>query len=96
MSNGGSSTGYQALAAGTPVLGIATNFDQFLAQTAIAKIGAGLLLRAGTLKAEFVRRAVHAMLAQSSFRDAARTVATDFARYDSSQRFASELERILA
>ena len=96
ISNGGSSTGYQALAAGTPVLGIATNFDQFLAMTAIAKIGAGLRLRAGTLKEGLVRGAVRAMLATSSFGEAAKTVAEDFARYDSQQRFASEIEKMVA
>jgi len=95
ISNGGSSTGYQALAAGTPVLGVATNFDQFLAMTAIAKLGAGVLLRAGTLKQESVRGAVSLMLAGSSFDEAARAVAQDFAGYDSRQRFASEIEKLL-
>jgi UDP:flavonoid glycosyltransferase YjiC (YdhE family) len=96
ISNGGSSTGYQALAAGTPVLGIATNFDQFLAMRAIARGGAGVLLRAGTLKQEFVSGAVHAMLATSSFGEAAKRVAEDFARHDTKQRFATVVEKILA
>ncbi|HEX2658646.1 MAG TPA: nucleotide disphospho-sugar-binding domain-containing protein, partial [Polyangia bacterium] len=49
ISNGGSTTGYQALSQGRPVLGIASNLDQYLAMTAIERAGAGLLLRAGTL-----------------------------------------------
>ena len=38
ITNGGSSTGYQALAEGTPVLGIPSNLDQYLAMAAIVKI----------------------------------------------------------
>jgi UDP:flavonoid glycosyltransferase YjiC (YdhE family) len=56
VSNGGSTTGYQALAEGRPILGIAANLDQHLAMTAIQDAGAGLLLRAGTLTREGPRR----------------------------------------
>ena len=43
--NGGSLTSYQALSAGVPVLGIATNMDQFLNMEAITRLGAGYVLR---------------------------------------------------
>jgi UDP:flavonoid glycosyltransferase YjiC (YdhE family) len=96
VSNGGSSTGYQALAAGVPVLGIASNLDQFLAMTAIARSGAGILLRAGSLKPASVRDAARRLLAEAAFRQAARAIADDFARYDSGQRFAGEVGSLLA
>lgn len=56
--NGGASTGYQALAEGTPIVGIPSNLDQFLAMTAIRDAGAGVMLRASTVTPEQVRDAV--------------------------------------
>jgi UDP:flavonoid glycosyltransferase YjiC (YdhE family) len=91
ISNGGSTTGYQALAGGVPVLGIASNLDQFLSMTAIAASGAGILLRAGSLKEASVRDAVGRLLSEPGFRQAAGTVASDFARYNSAQRFESQV-----
>jgi UDP:flavonoid glycosyltransferase YjiC (YdhE family) len=91
ISNGGSTTGYQALAGGVPVLGIASNLDQFLAMKAITTVGAGVVLRAGSLKESAVGEAVKRLLAEPGFAQAARTVAQDFAQYDSAQRFEREL-----
>jgi UDP:flavonoid glycosyltransferase YjiC (YdhE family) len=91
ISNGGSTTGYQALAGGVPVLGIASNFDQFLAMKAIVTAGAGIVLRAGSLKEGAVREAVQRGLAEPGFRSAARTVMEDFAGHDCTQRFEREV-----
>lgn len=87
ISNGGSSTGYQALGEGVPVLGIASNLDQYLAMTAIEKSGAGMLLRASTLKVGLVRQAVSLLLASDSHRRAALDVQRDFARWSFADRF---------
>jgi UDP:flavonoid glycosyltransferase YjiC (YdhE family) len=67
VSNGGSATGYQALAAGVPVLGIASNLDQFLFASLTAQAGAGLLLRAGQARADAIRDAVVRMLHAAAF-----------------------------
>jgi UDP:flavonoid glycosyltransferase YjiC (YdhE family) len=91
ISNGGSTTGYQALAGGVPVLGIALNFDQFLAMKGITTAGAGLVLRAGSLKESGVREAVQKLLAEPGLRRAAQMVAEDFGHYNSGQRFEREL-----
>ena len=95
ISNGGSTTGYQALAGGVPVLGIASNLDQFLAMTAIAASGAGILLRAGSLKEASVRDAIGRILSGPGFRRAAGAVASDFARYNSAQRFESAISDLV-
>jgi UDP:flavonoid glycosyltransferase YjiC (YdhE family) len=95
ISNGGSSTGYQALAEGTPVVGIASNFDQYLAMHAIERRGAGLLLRASTLTAETVTAAVGQVLGDRSFREAAGRLAAAFARYDARERFGAFVARAL-
>ena len=43
--NGGSLTAYQALVAGVPLIGIATNMDQFLNMEAVTAAGAGHTIR---------------------------------------------------
>jgi UDP:flavonoid glycosyltransferase YjiC (YdhE family) len=52
--NGGSPTSQQALAAGKPVIGIASNLDQFLNMDALEHAGLGALLRADRFSAEHV------------------------------------------
>jgi UDP:flavonoid glycosyltransferase YjiC (YdhE family) len=85
--NGGSSTGYQALAEGAPVLGIAHNLDQYLCTTAIETAGAGILARSNHLGAEFVRDAVARLMEAPSYRARAAALALEFTRYDSGERF---------
>ena len=57
ISNGGSTTGYQALAEGTPIIGVPANLDQHLAMDAIARAGAGVVLRSDALSAADVQAA---------------------------------------
>ena len=94
--NGGSSTGYQALAEGTPVLGIAHNLDQYLCMTAIARAGAGVLARSGELTAASVRDAVTRLINTPSYRARAAALALDFTRYDSGERFRRFVESATA
>lgn len=56
--NGGSPTSQQALAAGVPVLGIASNMDQFLNMRGVVRLGAGTLLRADRIDAAQLCRVV--------------------------------------
>lgn len=60
--NGGSPGTYQALAHGKPVLGIATNMDQFLNMAAVEDAGCGRLLRARSASAATVAHAVTLLL----------------------------------
>jgi UDP:flavonoid glycosyltransferase YjiC (YdhE family) len=60
--NGGASTAYQALSAGTPVVGLPLNLDQYLAMEAIERAQAGVLVRSGTATAQLVREAVERAL----------------------------------
>lgn len=88
--NGGSPTSQQAIAAGVPVLGIASNLDQFLNMQAVEAHGAGICLRADRAMPANIRRATAALLENPAFRESARKLAEIFSRYDSGQRF-SEL-----
>ena len=74
ISNGGSATGYQALAAGVPLLGIASNLDQFLFGTLVAQAGAGLLLRAGQARRDSIREAAVRILHSTVFKERAETM----------------------
>lgn len=94
ISNGGSSTGYQALAEGTPVLGIASNLDQFLAMRGIVAAGAGEVLRASTLTVPRVRAAAKQMLAADSYRERASVVQKEIAGWSFAARFREFVGRI--
>jgi UDP:flavonoid glycosyltransferase YjiC (YdhE family) len=94
--NGGAGTAYQALSEGAPVLGIPTNFDQYLAMTAIEKAGCGILLRSGSLTAEKVRQAVSRILETTAYREAAQKMKYIFSRYNAIDRFSSFLEKALS
>lgn len=96
VTNGGSSTGYQALAQGVPVLGIPSNLDQYLAMDAVVRAGCGLLLRSGGLRADHVRKAAVRLLDAPPMKRAAEAVARHFAAYDCQRRFESWLSHLLA
>lgn len=51
LCNGGSPTAYQALANGTPVIGLATNMDQFLNMAAMEDAGCGRLVPSAAITA---------------------------------------------
>jgi UDP:flavonoid glycosyltransferase YjiC (YdhE family) len=92
--NGGSSTGYQALREGKPVLGIASNLDQYLAMTAIRDAGAGILLRSDSLNEAGVREAAGALLEDDGYRKAAEGIARELASYDAHARFEEVLRSL--
>jgi len=92
--NGGSPTSHQALAAGVPVLGIASNLDQFLNMQAVVSAGAGRLLRQDAFNAAVLRAEITALLDNPAYRAGARQVAAWFSRYSATQRFTQLLEEI--
>lgn len=94
--NGGSPTSQQALAAGVPVVGIASNLDQFLNMHGVAKAGAGVLLRADRFNGARLQKVVRAMLGEPRTGDAAKVVAQSFGRYDAGARFKELLPKMLA
>lgn len=94
VTNGGSSTGYQALAAGVPVLGIPSNLDQYLAMQAVTRAGAGVSLRSGSLTAAQVRRAASAACEDVALQRSARELGARFASYDCHSRFAAWLDGV--
>lgn len=96
ITNGGSSSGYQALAEGTPVLGIPFNLDQYLAMDAIERAGAGLLLRSGSLTEQGVEAAARSLLSSAQYRQAALQVAAAMKRAKSADLFRNFVEQATA
>jgi len=94
ISNGGSTTSYQALAEGRPVLGIPSNLDQYLAMSAIETAGAGLHLRAGALTGEQVRGALERLLGDLAFRVAAARAREELGRWRAADRFGAFVDAV--
>jgi UDP:flavonoid glycosyltransferase YjiC (YdhE family) len=92
--NGGSSTAYQALAAGCPVLGIASNLDQLLAMDAIAARGAGYMLRARSVTPAKVEAVARELLVQPSYAASASRARDELAQYDAHARFEAHLGQL--
>lgn len=93
--NGGSPTSHQALAAGVPVVGIASNLDQFLNMQGIVAAGAGALLRADRFDGAQLKQAVEGLLATPAAATAARQLQSVFDSYKASEAFSKLLSKIL-
>ena len=85
--NGGSPTSQQALACGVPVLGIASNMDQFMNMAAVVRSGAGEVVRADRVCMRPIREAVVRMLSKPDGRRSAKRLARSFDELDSRQNF---------
>jgi len=96
VTNGGASTSYQALAEGTPVLGVPSNLDQYLAMTAIEKASAGRLVRAGEATPAAIRSAVSELFTSPALKAGALRVARAFARTSCHERFQGVLDEVFA
>ena len=93
VSNGGSSTGYQALAEGIPVLGVPFNLDQYLAMTAIETSEAGILLRCGRLTEGGVAQAANKLSTDLRYRFAAQQIARTVESLSPCEHFRRTIDR---
>lgn len=94
ISNGGSTTGYQALAAGAPVLGLPSNLDQYLTMQAFVKAGVARQVKARAASAPAIADAVRALLEDGSHRARAEAAAARIARLDSKARFIAFVDEV--
>jgi len=92
--NGGSTTGYQALSEGTPIIGVPFNLDQYLSMQAIDRYGAGVTLRSGTLTAARLRAAVALVLADQTYARRARQLAGELRAYDAHHTFSEIVDQM--
>jgi UDP:flavonoid glycosyltransferase YjiC (YdhE family) len=96
VSNGGSSTGYQALAAGAPVLGIPSNMDQLFAMMHLVRAGVAESVRADQASAGAIARTAQAMLAGAHYRERAQAMAGAYARFEPAKALARSLHDVLS
>ena len=94
--NGGSPTSQQALAAGVPVLGIASNMDQFLNMDGLVRVGVGSILRADRVEAAAVKKIVSEMLNDPVLHLKSRQVANAVVENDDTHDFERLLSQFLA
>jgi UDP:flavonoid glycosyltransferase YjiC (YdhE family) len=87
VSNGGSATSYQALAAGAPVLGQWSNVDQYLCAMSIQQSGAGLAHPAAGMKPGQFRELASRLLEDAGLQRAAQAMAAIFAAQNAPERF---------
>ena len=92
--NGGSPTSQQALAAGVPVLGIASNLDQFLNMHGVIGAGAGLRLRADRLRSDALSATVTGMLGNTALSEGAAKVAHAFGQMTPGARILALVEKM--
>lgn len=86
--NGGSLTAQQALLAGVPVIGICSNMDQFLNMDAIVAQGCGIAIRADKASSTAIGNAIHRVLEEPAYRQAAQGMQAVLVGYDAPRRFA--------
>ena len=93
--NGGSLTTCQAIASGVPILGICSNMDQLLNMIAIERLGAGLCLRAASIKPAQLKEAVLTVLKTPTYARAAEQARKQFRQVDTGQRFRAFISEVL-
>lgn len=94
VGSGGSGTAYQALAAGTPVVGLWGNLDQYLTSMVVQRHGAGVALGPDATVHRIVR-AVADLLADPSATDRAGALAALFAAHDPATTFPALVDHLL-
>lgn len=89
--NGGSMTSQQALLLGRPILGIASNMDQFMNMSAVVRAGAGICLRADRLTPRAVREACSELLGNPARQRAAQALGDRLRGWDAGERLSALL-----
>ncbi len=93
--NGNSLKTQQALAAGKPLLGIASNMGQFLNMRPLVEFGAARLLRSDRVSARAIRSAVGALLSEPGYATQAGRLARLFSEYSSAGEFRSMVSGVI-
>lgn len=94
VTNGGSSTGYQALFRGRPVVGVPWNLDQLLASQIIEAAGAGASVRATPKGIRSIAALVDAALG-GAWAEGAERARVALGRLDSAERFVARVRHAL-
>lgn len=94
--NGGSPTTHQALAAGTPVLGLPSNMDQHLNMSYVTAAGAGESVRSECATPRTIAESVSRLLNNAAYKRNAKRIQAAFASYVPAARFESVVQEVCA
>lgn len=93
--NGGSATCYQAFSAGVPVIGIASNLDQYLYMRAVEDAEAGILIRPQHVRRKLAG-SINAALSSKTLTQRARRLRLAIEEYDPSAVLERTLSKAIA
>lgn len=93
--NGGASTAYQALAEGTPILGIPSNVDQHLTLIHPVEQGAARMIRSDRFNPKVFKSSVESILGNSTYRTAARELSARFQAHPAEKLFPEWIQEAL-
>jgi UDP:flavonoid glycosyltransferase YjiC (YdhE family) len=93
--NGGSATVYQALEAGTPVLGIPMNLDQYLMMDYVRRSGAGEMVRAGWATAELITHTVRRMVESAEYTSRAAQMRDQIGNFRTGEQFQAFVDGVM-
>lgn len=93
--NGGTMSGQQALAAGTPYLALVSNIDQLLFTKSVSHTGACEFIREGEVDENTLLESIARMLTQEKYHVAARRLAARMAISDSCGKFKGVIDSII-
>jgi len=94
--NGGSPTTQQALASGSPVIGIAGNLDQHLNMQTLTRAGVGLCLRSDSVTAEQLRASIKQILSVPRYTAQAESLGRVIAQNNGVEGFQAFLDERIA
>jgi UDP:flavonoid glycosyltransferase YjiC (YdhE family) len=94
--NGGSGTVSQAMNAGVPVLGMASNIDQYMVMRYAVEAGVGIGVRSDLVTNKELRTSIEMLLNDAKYRQAARMMSREFQQYDAIERFGNLVDQWLA
>jgi MGT family glycosyltransferase len=95
VSHGGHNTVCESIAHGVPLVVTPIKHDQPVIARQVVTAGVGLRLRFGRIRGADLRQAVHQLLHEPAFREAAHRVADSFRRAGGAERAAEHLEALL-
>ncbi len=90
--NGGSTTAYQSLNHGTPIVGLWSNLDQYLTSSAIKRAGAGESCHVSAVDASGIRQLVLSVSEDRRYQTAAKRLSQDFNACDAGENFRRFIE----
>lgn len=93
--NGGSPMVYHALAAGKPVLGVPVNLDQHFVMDAIARHGAGCVLRPGQCRSRQASAVLRVLLDDAAARQSAANLKTYIDAFDPVEEFLHVVDELV-